>query len=166
VYYYFSEQIGSSRAIAVRNGGNAGTLCFDADFYPFGGGCAGNGDVLAQNPPPTTITWPPAGTDPITWRAILLGAGQLAIRCWGSTPCMVAVGVVAVGVAAYTVHQARKGDLRQVDEAMRRLSKICGRPLGNDERERLHDAIQRQGYDLDTIIQVGIGMFCPEKGGR
>ena len=33
VYYYFGDQIGSSRTIT--NG--TGTICYDADFYPFGG---------------------------------------------------------------------------------------------------------------------------------
>jgi len=49
VYYYFSDHLGSSRAIAVGNGGNAGTLCFDADFYPFGGHRPAYVDTCSQN---------------------------------------------------------------------------------------------------------------------
>src|SRR5690348_15636641 len=33
VYYYFGDQIGSSRTITSATG----TICYDADFYPFGG---------------------------------------------------------------------------------------------------------------------------------
>jgi hypothetical protein len=33
VYYYLSDHLGSSRVIA----NSAGTLCYDADFYPYGG---------------------------------------------------------------------------------------------------------------------------------
>lgn len=38
VFYYFSDQVGSSRGIAeVTHGGTSATLCYDADFFPFGG---------------------------------------------------------------------------------------------------------------------------------
>jgi len=33
VYYYFADQLGTSRVMTDSNG----TICFDADFYPFGG---------------------------------------------------------------------------------------------------------------------------------
>jgi RHS repeat-associated protein len=49
VYYYFGDQIGSSRMIAVGNGVNAGALCFDADFYPFGGQRPAYVDTCSQN---------------------------------------------------------------------------------------------------------------------
>jgi RHS repeat-associated protein len=38
VFYYFADQINSSRVIAeIVSGGSTFTLCYDADFYPFGG---------------------------------------------------------------------------------------------------------------------------------
>jgi RHS repeat-associated protein len=38
VYYYFEDQINSSRAIAEMPAGSTTvTLCYDADFYPYGG---------------------------------------------------------------------------------------------------------------------------------
>ncbi len=38
VFYYVSDHVGTSRAIAeVPSGQNSATLCYDADFYPFGG---------------------------------------------------------------------------------------------------------------------------------
>jgi RHS repeat-associated protein len=37
VFYYFNDQIGSTRAIAeVLSGQRTATLCFDTDYYPFG----------------------------------------------------------------------------------------------------------------------------------
>ena len=33
VYYYFADQLGTSRVMTDSNG----TICYDADFYPFGG---------------------------------------------------------------------------------------------------------------------------------
>jgi RHS repeat-associated protein len=49
VYYYFGDQIGSSRTIAIGNGVNAGSLCYDADFYPFGGERTPYVNTCAQN---------------------------------------------------------------------------------------------------------------------
>lgn len=38
VYYYASDQLGTSRVIAeVPSGSTTATLCYDGDFYPFGG---------------------------------------------------------------------------------------------------------------------------------
>ncbi len=38
VYYYFEDQVNSSRVIAeIPNGSSTATLCYDADFYPYGG---------------------------------------------------------------------------------------------------------------------------------
>jgi RHS repeat-associated protein len=38
VYYYASDHLGTSRVIAeVPSGSTTATLCYDADFYPFGG---------------------------------------------------------------------------------------------------------------------------------
>ncbi len=38
VFYYFADHLGTSRAIAeVPSGQSTATLCYDADFYPFGG---------------------------------------------------------------------------------------------------------------------------------
>jgi RHS repeat-associated protein len=38
VYYYFQDQVNSSRVIAeIPSGGSTATLCYDADFYPYGG---------------------------------------------------------------------------------------------------------------------------------
>jgi RHS repeat-associated protein len=37
VFYYFTDHLGTSRAIAeVASGQSTATLCYDADFYPFG----------------------------------------------------------------------------------------------------------------------------------
>jgi RHS repeat-associated protein len=38
VYYYFEDQVNSSRVIAeIPSGSTTATLCYDADFYPYGG---------------------------------------------------------------------------------------------------------------------------------
>jgi RHS repeat-associated protein len=38
VFYYFTDHLGTSRTIAeVASGQSTATLCYDADFYPFGG---------------------------------------------------------------------------------------------------------------------------------
>jgi RHS repeat-associated protein len=38
VFYYFADHLGTSRTMAqVLSGQTTGTLCYDADFYPFGG---------------------------------------------------------------------------------------------------------------------------------
>jgi RHS repeat-associated protein len=38
VYYYFQDQVNNSRVIAeIPSGGSTATLCYDADFYPYGG---------------------------------------------------------------------------------------------------------------------------------
>jgi len=38
VFYYFEDQVHTSRVIAeIPNGGTSSTLCYDADFYPYGG---------------------------------------------------------------------------------------------------------------------------------
>jgi len=38
VFYYFADHLGSSRTMAeVASGQTTATLCYDADFYPFGG---------------------------------------------------------------------------------------------------------------------------------
>jgi RHS repeat-associated protein len=38
VFYYFADHLGTSRTMAqVPSGQTTGTLCYDADFYPFGG---------------------------------------------------------------------------------------------------------------------------------
>jgi len=37
-FYYFADQLGTSRSLAeVASGTTTATLCYDADFYPFGG---------------------------------------------------------------------------------------------------------------------------------
>jgi RHS repeat-associated protein len=45
VYYYFADQIGSSRAITNATG----SLCYDADFYPLGGERTPYVNTCAQN---------------------------------------------------------------------------------------------------------------------
>ncbi|HEV2350588.1 MAG TPA: RHS repeat-associated core domain-containing protein [Terriglobia bacterium] len=45
VYYYFSDQVGSSRTITNASG----SLCYDADFYPFGGERTPYVNTCAQN---------------------------------------------------------------------------------------------------------------------
>jgi RHS repeat-associated protein len=38
IFYYFADHLGTSRTIAeVASGQSTATLCYDADFYPFGG---------------------------------------------------------------------------------------------------------------------------------
>ena len=38
VFYYFSDHLGTARAIAeVPSGQTTATKCYDADLYPFGG---------------------------------------------------------------------------------------------------------------------------------
>lgn len=37
VYYYFEDQVGSSREIAEIPSSGSATLCYDADFFPYGG---------------------------------------------------------------------------------------------------------------------------------
>ena len=65
--------------------------------------------------------------------------------------------------AGVQIYQARKPDLRQFDEAVRRIQARCGKKLTDDERRRLHDAITKQGYGLDIIVEIRVGMFCPGK---
>jgi RHS repeat-associated protein len=37
IYYYFHDQLGTSRTIAYGNGPTPGALCYDSDYYPTGG---------------------------------------------------------------------------------------------------------------------------------
>ena len=58
-------------------------------------------------------------------------------------------------------HPAKKADLQQFDEAIRQIEQRCGRPLSKDERRRVHDAITGQGWGIPTIVEVGVGLYCP-----
>ncbi len=49
VYYYFADPLGSSRTIANGTGSQAGVVCYDADFYPFGGEVTFGTTTCAQN---------------------------------------------------------------------------------------------------------------------
>jgi len=60
-----------------------------------------------------------------------------------------------------TVHQARKPDIKQFDQAVRAIERRCGRPLSQDEQRQLHNAIHGQGLDFNGIVQWGVDMFCP-----
>jgi len=48
---------------------------------------------------------------------------------------------------------------RQFDEAVRQIEAWLGRKLTDAEIERLHREISKGGYDLDEIVQIGIGLF-------
>ena len=37
IYYYLQDRLGTNRTIAYGSGSSPGALCYDADFYPFGG---------------------------------------------------------------------------------------------------------------------------------
>jgi RHS repeat-associated protein len=37
IFYYFQDRLGTNRTIVYGSGSNPGALCYDADFYPFGG---------------------------------------------------------------------------------------------------------------------------------
>jgi RHS repeat-associated protein len=51
---------------------------------------------------------------------------------------------------------------RKFEWAWQEIQRRCG-PLDKGQRRRLHDEITGQGYDIRTIIEIGVGMFCPGK---
>jgi RHS repeat-associated protein len=61
IYYYFQDRMGTNRTIAYGSGSNPGALCYDADFYPFGGelaftnNCAQNYKFAGMERDPETL---------------------------------------------------------------------------------------------------------------
>ena len=54
VLYYFADHLGTSRTMAqVASGQTTATLCYDADFYPFGGDGSGTHFCELIGQPPT-----------------------------------------------------------------------------------------------------------------
>jgi RHS repeat-associated protein len=60
-----------------------------------------------------------------------------------------------------TTSNATKPDLRQFEEAVRRIEKRCCKILTPDQRRQLHDEITKQGLTLEEIVEIGVSWFCP-----
>jgi RHS repeat-associated protein len=87
VFYYFSDQVGSARGMAeVASGSNSAALCFDADFYPFGGEhdftntCAQNYKFMGKERDPET------NNDDFGARSYASAYGRFLSADWSSTP--------------------------------------------------------------------------------
>ena len=109
-------------------------------------------------------------------------SGFEATEVLGGAGTFVAPGVgtaigIAVGVALdaylayklYRIHQARRADLGQFNDAVRRVEKVCGRALTKDERRRLHDGLHSPALGpvgFQDIVREGVSMFCPHKYGE
>jgi len=156
-------------------------------FWPSNGG-EGSGGSGGGGPTVSLPTGNPGGTaggsipgvnaflqeatDELDWpyiiRMIVWGwpIVKAAVAAVGSVPAALPATLVGAvfmpSDVAPHVHQARKPDLRQFDEAVRRIEARCGgKKLTPDQRRRLHDAISKWGYGLDIIVEIGVGMFCP-----
>jgi RHS repeat-associated protein len=82
IYYYIEDMLGSSRALAT----SAGTLCYDADFYPYGGEhdyvntCAQNYKFTGKEGDPET------NNDDFDARYYSSAYGRFLSADWSSTP--------------------------------------------------------------------------------
>lgn len=109
---------------------------FDFDLLPAAAGAGGGIIIIA--------------TAPVSWTVI---AGGVVI---------VGASLAALYVIDHII-EARKADLRQFDEAVRRYEKECGAELDREKRRRLHDAITGQGYGIDDIVEEAKALFgCPK----
>ena len=93
------------------------------------------------------------------------------IVCQLAEPCGL-VEDLAAGLALITIgtvklidnlHFAKGGSNTKQNaafvEAVRRIEAALGRKLTPDEIDRLHREISKQGYTLDEIVGIGLGMF-------
>jgi RHS repeat-associated protein len=82
IYYYIEDMLGSSHALAT----SAGTLCYDADFYPYGGEhdyvntCAQNYKFTGEERDPET------NNDDFDARYYSSAYGRFLSADWSSTP--------------------------------------------------------------------------------
>jgi RHS repeat-associated protein len=90
VFYYFTDQINSSRVIAeIPSGGSTYTLCYDGDFYPFGG------EDVFTNTCPQNYKWTgkerdaETGTDDFDARYYSPVYGRFLSADWSAVPVAV-----------------------------------------------------------------------------
>jgi RHS repeat-associated protein len=103
------------------------------------------------------------------------GPGLVLAGAAGETVCVIAepcgagelvlggifIGTVAL-IDAVRTHFSNVDENRQFRQyIVPKIEKRCGRSLSEDEKQRLHQEITKQGYSPEDIIEIGVGMFCP-----